>query len=581
MTTPGSGPAALREALAHLRLDDLLKELQTRLDAVMRGQDRVHHLLEAVLAVGGDLDLEAVLRRIVEAAMALSDAQYGALGVVSDVGGLSQFITLGVDDGTRALIGPLPQGKGLLGQLIDDPEPLRLVEIAAHPASVGFPPNHPPMHTFLGVPVRVRDEVFGNLYLTEKRGGLPFDVEDESIVAALATAAGIAIANARLYEAGRQREQLLSATGEIIRSLLSGVGSEDVLARIVEQAHKISGADLAVLLMPGADGELRVELAIGDGAGPIHGVAAPLEGSLVGRAFAGRQFEVSENVAADPRVSAEWMAFVPGGPALAAPLGLGEDVRGVLGLWRHPGAPPYPTSTVEVVVGFAGQATVALELGERRRDAERLGVLEDRDRIARDLHDLVIQRLFATGMALEGAVRLVDNRDAAARIVRAVDNLDETIKDIRSAIFSLQARESPSVRRVLRARILAEVQSAAEMLGHAPALRMEGLLDTRVPEAHAEALLAALREALSNVAQHAGATRTEVSVTISGGSTSPSGASTLTLSVRDDGRGIGGGRSGHGLRNLAGRAGDLGGSLVLGDAEGGGTLLEWSAPIPG
>jgi signal transduction histidine kinase len=560
----------MREALSHLRLDDLLGELRGRLDAVMRNRDRVHHLLEAVLAVGSDLDLEAVLRRIVEVAMALVDAEYGALGVLDGHGGLSQFVAIGIDDDLRAQIGPLPQGKGLLGQLIEAPEPLRLSTIAEHPSSVGFPPNHPPMRTFLGVPVRVRDEVFGNLYLTEKRGGALFDAEDEGVVIALATAAGVAVANARLYEEGRRREQLLSATADVIRSMLSGVAPEEVLTQVADLAREMGGADLAAILLPVKNGDLRVELAVGEGAATLYGTHAPADGSLMGLAYRSRQPEVSENLAVDPRTSPEWLAKVPNGPSLAAPLGAEDAVRGVLGLWRKPGAPPFPEALVETITAFAGQAAVALELGERRQDAERLGVLEDRDRIARDLHDLVIQRLFATGMGLEGAVRLIDNPEAADRIVRAVDNLDETIKDIRSAIFSLQARDTKAARETLRARILGEVQRSAEILGFAPSLRMEGLLDTRVPDGHAEQLLAVLREALSNVARHAAADNVDVAVSVDGD---------VLLRVRDDGCGLPADRRESGLRNLADRAGELGGTLHLDDAPGGGTLLEWSAPI--
>jgi signal transduction histidine kinase len=567
---PQVGQSAMREALSQLRLDDLLGELRGRLDAVMRSRDRVHHLVEAVLAVGSDLDLEAVLRRIVEVAMALVDAEYGALGVVDGRGGLSEFVAIGIDDDTRGRIGPLPQGKGLLGQLIEDPEPLRLDTIADHAASVGFPPNHPPMRTFLGVPVRVRDEVFGNLYLTEKRGGVQFDAEDEAIVAALATAAGVAITNARLYEEGRRREQLLAATADVIRSMLSGVAPEEVLTLTADLAREIAGADLAAILLPGADGVLRVELAVGDGAAALYGSKAPEEGSLVGRAFRSRRPEVSEDLAHDDRSSAAWLTRVPNGPSLAVPLGVGEIVRGVLGLWRSPGAPAFPSATLDMVVAFAGQAAVALELGERRQDVERLGVLEDRDRIARDLHDLVIQRLFATGMSLEGAVRMIENPEVAQRIVRAVDNLDETIKDIRSTIFSLQTRDSPATRQTLRARILGEVQDSAETLGFSPSLRMEGLLDTRVPARHADQLLAVLREALSNVARHAGAGKVEVSVTVD---------TDVILSVRDDGSGLPAVRVDSGLRNLSGRAAELGGALRVEGAVGGGTLLAWSAPL--
>lgn len=564
------GSAAVRDALAQLGPDDLLGELRVRLDSVLDSRDRVNRLLEAVQAVGSDLDLESVLHRIVEVAMHLADATYGALGVVDAEGGLSAFITIGIDEQTRAEIGTLPLGKGLLGELINDPEALRLTNLAEHSSSSGFPPNHPPMRSFLGVPVRVRNEVWGNLYLTERRDGRSFDAEDERIVVALATAAGVAISNARLYADGLRREQLLSATSQTIRSLLSGATSDEVLRLVADLAKEIAGTDLVAVLLPRADGSLRVELAIGDGAEHLYGAEAQAGASLASLAFRSGLPELTECLADDPRSSGEWKKLLPGGPYLAAPIGAPGAVRGVLGLWRQDKSPPFPPETVEVIVAFAGQAAVALELAERRSDAQRLRALEDRDGIARDLHDLVIQRLFATGMALEGAVRLVDNPEVAGRIVRAVDSLDETVKDIRSAIFALHSRRTGVGGPTLRDRILTEVQSSAGMLGFAPALRMEGLLDTRVPEAHADQLLAALREALTNVARHARAKRVEVSVGVNGD---------VVLLVMDDGVGLPAGRRDSGLRNLAERAGLLGGALLLEPGPDGGTRVRWSAPL--
>jgi signal transduction histidine kinase len=464
----------------------------------------------------------------------------------------------------------LPQGAGLLGELIKHPTPLRLTNIADHPSSSGFPANHPPMRSFLGVPVRVREEIWGNLYLTERRDGACFDAQDESVVAALATAAGVAISNARLYEAGRRREQLLSATSQIIRNLFSGGTSDAVLAQVAELAQEISGADLVAVLLPRPDGTLRVELAIGAGAELLYDAEAPAGTSLADLAFRTGLPAITERLAADPRSSGEWRKHLPGGPYLATPLGGPGAVRGVLGLWRNLEAVPFRPETVEVIVAFALQAAVALELAERRSDAQRLGVLEDRDRIARDLHDLVIQRLFATGMALEGAVRLVNNPEVAGRIVRAVDSLDETIKDIRSAIFALHSREHGIGAPMLRARILTEVQNSGDMLGFVPTLRMEGLLDTRVPDAPAEALLAALREALSNIGRHAGARGAEVSVAVNGD---------VVLLVIDDGVGLPAERRDSGLRNLADRARDLGGELSLESSPERGTRVRWCVPL--
>lgn len=386
----------------------------------------------------------------------------------------------------------------------------------------------------------------------------------------LESVTGVALSNARLYEEGLRREQLLAATSQIIRSLLADATSDDVLTQVAGLGKDIADASLVAVLLPRADGSLRVELAVGDGSDGLYDAEAPAGASLADLAFRTGLPALTARLADDPRSSGEWRTRLPRGAYLATPLGAPGAVRGVLGLWRHDDSPPFPPETVAVVVEYALQAAVALELAERRNDAARLSALEERESLARDLHDLVIQRLFATGMALEGAVRLVDNPEVAGRIVRAVDSLDETIKDIRSAIFALHSRGSGAGETSLRRRILAEVQTSAEMLGFAPTLRMEGLLDTRVPESHADQLLAALREALTNVARHAHARRTEVSVSVNGD---------VVLLIVDDGIGLPSERRDSGLRNLADRAALLGGALVLECAAEGGTRVRWSAPV--
>ena len=547
-------------ALPQLRLDDLLAELQGRLADVVSTRDRVHGLLEAVLAVGSDLDLHSVLRRIVEAAVTLVDAEYGALGVISEDGtALSQFLVVGVEPELVAKIGSLPEGHGVLGQLIRDPHPLRLNDLAHHPESFGFPPNHPPMHTFLGVPIRVRDAVFGNLYLTEKHGGAGFDDEDEAVVQALAAAAGVAIQNARLYSETRQREQWLSASSEVSTALLSGTEPEEVLALVARRAREVTGAELVFVALPLDSGRLLVEVADGEGADVLRGrlveeATSPLSAVVTGG-------ETRHLAAGELGASA----------GIAVPLGgAGGPARGALGLL---GLVTSDEPTVLRTLGsFAAQAAVALELAERRRDAERYAVFADRDRIARDLHDLVIQRLFATGMQLEGAARLISERpeEASARVHRAVDDLDGTIRELRSTIYGLQApQEGPPS---LRALVLQVVDAGTEQLGFAPSLRLDGLLDTLVPPAVAEHLLAALRESLSNAARHARATSVEVLVAVRDGA--------VVLQVTDNGVGIPADGRRSGLGNLATRAAELGGELRLGRRDEGGTALTWVVPLP-
>ncbi|MFI7099550.1 GAF domain-containing sensor histidine kinase [Streptomyces sp. NPDC050161] len=558
------------------RLDALPEDLKERLDAVRQGGQSSHLLLEAVLSVGGALELPQLLRRIVEAAVVVVDAEYGALGVVGDDTRLTQFLPVGVTDEQERAIGHLPAGHGILGELIRHPEPLRLAELSEHPASYGFPPHHPPMHSFLGVPIRVRDEVFGNLYLTEKRGGGEFDAEDETVLATLAVAAGVAIENARLYEESRYRQQWLEANGEIVASLLPGsrlpgADDMDVLKLIVDHAQRILGADLGVLALPAGRESLHVVLASGVCAASHRGLDLPREGSFVGAALdAGRPL-ISVDVEHDRRITAGPARWAGLGPAVAVPMITGERARGVLMLARVRGRDPFTEPETAPLLTFAGQAALARELAERRRSAEQLALLKDRDRIARDLHDLAIQRLFATGMTLQSAVRFVDHPEASERLLRAVDDLDETIKIIRSTIFGLRARPTGRSGHGLRVRTVTAVEQAARTLGFTPSLRMAGLIDTDVPAGLADHVVAVLGEALSNVARHAHATSVDISLTVHAG--------TLRLRVRDNGVGIPQHVRPSGLANLAKRAESAGGSLTAVARKQGGTQLEWQVPL--
>jgi signal transduction histidine kinase len=559
-----------RPLLPHLRLDELLAELQHRLQAVLETRDRTHALLEAVVAVGSHLELEVVLRQIVEAAVELVSARYGALGVVGDGGRLVEFVPVGLSESEIARIHHWPEGRGLLGKLITDPHPLRLPDISADPGSSGFPEGHPPMRSFLGVPVRIRNEVYGNLYLTEKQGG-DFDEEDEALVQALAAAAGVAIENARLYAEARRQQQWLRASAEVTRRLLSGDAPSEVLELVAEQALEMSGVDLVVLALPtGNRGTLMIEHACGDGAAGALGLVLPAERSASGIVMASGKPLTVEDFSSDQRVAAVAREHMPLGPAVFVPLGPAGDVRGVLTAGRNQGALPLSADAVDMLITFAAQAGIGLELAEHRSDAQRLLVFEDRDRIARDLHDLVIQRLFATGMSLQGATALIGDPDVAGRVEKAVDALDETIRDIRSAIFSLQARGEATPAR-LRTRILSVVEEMTDSLGFAPALRLAGPLDARVPVRIADQMLAALREALANVAKHAQANRVDVAV---------EAGSELALTVRDDGVGLDETTRRSGLANITERAAEFGGAMRVAAAAGGGTELEWRVPLP-
>jgi signal transduction histidine kinase len=563
-------PSQSKPLLPHLHLDDLLAEVQARLTAAVETRDRVRALLEAVVAVGSDLDLEVVLRRIVEAAVTLVDARYGALGVIGEGGRLVEFVPVGVDEAQIARIHHWPEGRGLLGELITDPRPLRLSDMSAHPRSFGFPEGHPPMKTFLGAPVRIRDEVFGNLYLTEKADGAEFDDEDEAILVALGAAAGVAIGNARLYEEARRQQQWLRASAEVTQRLLSGAEAGEVLALVTAQALEMSGADLVVLALPAVGGaELVIEHAAGEGGEEAIGLVLPLTASASGIVLnTGKPLSL-DGFSADERVAPAARERLHLGPAVVFPLGAPGNVRGILTAGRRPGSMPMTPAAVEMLFSFAAQAGVGLELAARRKDAERFAVFEDRDRIARDLHDQVIQRLYATGMSLQGVSARLGDSDNGRRVSGAVDALDETIMQIRSAIFSLHARTDPDDAG-LRSRIVDVVDQATGPLGFAPALRMSGLLDDLPPHV-GEHLLSVLREALSNAARHANASKVEVTV---------EAGPQLNVVVRDNGIGITGTGRRSGLANMAERAEMLGGTMRAAPGEGGGTTFEWRVPLP-
>jgi signal transduction histidine kinase len=555
-------------SLPNLQLDELLAELEVHLREILNVRDRSHSLLEAIVAVGSELDLNAVLYRIIEAAVTLVDATYGALGVIGEGERLSQFLTVGIDEQTRAGIGALPAGRGILGLLIREPRPLRLSNLPDHPNSFGFPPGHPRMTSFLGVPVRVRDEVFGNLYLTEKRGGGEFDEDDERVVVALATAAGVAVENARLYDDARRRERWLEASAEVTTSLLSGTEPGDALRAVAQRAREIAEARTTFIALPTAGHSLVIEVSDGHGAERLQGLAIPVEGTLLGRAFSGSEaLTVARLETGDPLGLA--LDEVTG-PTMLVQLRDSGGVRGILAVVMDAGSMPFVTQAAKTLEVFAGHAAVALQLAEARREGERVHLYEDRDRIARDLHDLVIQRLFASGMALESLARLLDNEAAVTRVRGVVDELDTTIREIRSAIYALQTPAS-GVGVSLRGHLLEAADFATTGLGYAPSVRFDGPVDSVVPPGLAPDLVAVLIEGLSNVARHAKAEHVEVIVTAD--------PAQVSLSIRDDGIGLPETGRRSGLSNLAERAERHGGSFSALAKPTGGTEIRWQVPL--
>ncbi|MEV0781805.1 GAF domain-containing protein [Streptomyces sp. NPDC050423] len=549
-----------------------LRGLPTELTA------RVPQLLEAMRSVGTGLELHTTLDRICETAAELAHARYAAIGVVDEDGkGLSDFVTYGVPEPVADGIGRRPDGqRGLLGALIHDPGPVRLNDLTADPRFAGFPPGHPPMRTFLGVPIRVQGEIFGNLYLAGKHGGGEFSDYDLHMVRVLATEAGIAIGNARLYEAARQRERWIDGSVAVTTALLSGGDADDALAVVAEQARHLAASDAGIVLLPAEEGGLEIVAVSAEEPVAALGVIIPAQSPIVGMLLSGEAVFVDDS-ATDPRVVTGLADRF--GPSMLLPLHSGGRVLGALATPRARGGRPFTETERTLAAQFASQAALALMMAEAQRDRERLAVYEDRDRIARDLHDLVIQRLFATGMMLESAQRRSDVPEVQTGVGRAVDELDVTIQEIRTAIFALQQEpaEAPSG---LRTRVLREINMAAVPLGFKPSHRFLGPVDSAVGELTGKNLIAALREALSNAFRHADASR--IDVVVDATATLPDGRDAVRLTVADDGVGIPPGGRRSGLRNLARRAESLGGASWFGSGlgeDGGGTTVVWQAPL--
>lgn len=555
-------------ALAPAPIELLLEQLVERASEVIGVQDRLRRLLRANRAVVAELSLAGVLRRIVEAARELARAEYAALGVIASDGSLEQFIHLGMDESTVAAIGELPKGRGLLGALIVDPEPIRLVSIGDDDRSSGFPPHHPPMQSFLGVPIRSRNQVYGNLYLANQVDGA-FTLEDQELVLALAATAGIAIENARLYEESQRRQAWLRASADIGAVLLTPQ-RQDPLELIIESMKRLAGADAAMVVRHADEpGMLQVETAIGVGADGLRGLRYPAENSLVELALT-----TGHGARADSPGTSE--IYVDGlsqaldvGAVMAVPLGGHTGPRVALGLARAKGRPNFEPADLEMAEAFAQHAAVAIELMEARANQQRLAVLEDRDRIARDLHDHVIQRLFAAGLSVQSLASAVGLPEHAQRLGRVVDDLDETIRQIRSSIFELQ--NPPTVPQGVRSTVLAVAEQLTPLLGFEPTVNFVGPVDTLVGGAMIADVEAVVREGMTNVAKHAQATSLEVTVLAD--------ARLLSVTIRDNGIGIGDPGRHSGLRNLHARAEKHKGALAVQLGETGGTELRWTARL--
>lgn len=540
----GSMDGRERRSVPDVPLDDLLDEVQSRLTAVRATRDSIRALLDAVVSVGADLDLGAMVRRIVDAARTLADCRHAALSVIGEDGRRAEVVAAGMTGGDMSTRLEAPESRPGFGH----------------------------RGASLDVPIRVRGDMFGSVHLSEKFGGREFDALDESIITALAAAAGMAIENARLYEDARAREVWLHASAEVTRRLLSDESTVDVLGLVARRGREMSGADAAAVMVPTVDdtpgdsGPTLRAMAV-DGADDLRGLEVTVADAVVGSVYVGGhpQLVTDDVMVAESPVASRWAPD----PVLAVPLGGDGAVHGVLVAKRQPGSVLFTESAMRVLSDFGQQVGIIMEVAEARHDADRHELLDDRERIARDLHDVVIQRLYAAGMVLMGAAELSDKPEVATRIQKAVEAMDDTVSQIRSTIFGLETTSDRQRR--LRARITEIVQDAGEELGFAPGVQMAGPLDIDVPDALAEDAAATLRECLSNVARHSLASRCDVVVELTGGD--------LHVRVSDDGIGIPARGRRSGLVNLAKRAELRAGSFDARALPTGGSMIDWSVPV--
>jgi len=530
---------------------------------------RAERLLDTGLALAAELSLPVLLQRIVDLAAELTGARYGALGVLAtDEAGLSDFITSGLSHEQRTAIGELPRGRGILGVLIREPASLRIRAITEDPRSSGFPPNHPAMRSFLGAPIRAHGRVFGNLYLTDKQGASEFTDDDEAAILVLATQAGVAIANAQLYAELQLRERWLDSVREVATSLLVGDRSRKTLQLVAERARELGNADMATISVPEGEG-LRIVVADGAGAHDLLGVEVPLLGSLSAEVIRTERAMVVADAGRSP-LTQPMVSVARVGPMILVPLALRSAAGGVLAVGRLAGRPGFGPADIPLLESFAEQASVALEYARAVSEISRLGMIEDRERIARDLHDGVIQSLFAVGIGLQGTAAVVGDPRLADRIQQFVSEIDRVIGDVRSYIFGLRPSvlSSGNLANTLE-QLAHEVQ---ERTGVTVVVEIDVSLERELESGSAQ-IVHIVREALSNMGRHAGATTCRVSIRRD--------RDAAVIEVDDDGSGFDPASAprGMGLGNLEERAEAIGGSLEVESVPGSGTIVRVRVPL--
>lgn len=561
-------------AFAGLGQRELVDKMHQQLDELLAARDQMEQLLRVIVEIGAGLDLDATLHRIISAARELTCAPYGALAIRDREGDLISFVHEGMDDTTVRRIGHLPVGKGLLSLSLLDTPALRMDDLTTHHAAVGFPENHPPMRAFLAVPITIRGTVFGNLYLTHVDPERVFSESDEVAARALAFGAAVAIDNAQLFERERTSVKWMEASREITTALLSRPEPHRrPLQLIAERARVLTDAEQAIVLVPAdadAPGEqvdtLVVSAAVGGHAADVLGQQVPVDGSTSGAVYRSGEPLITEEL----RYPIQAFTDVGQRPAILVPLRARDEVVGVIAVARGTDQSPFDESYLDLVSDFATHAAIALVLASAREDARQLAILAERERIAHDLHDHVIQRLFAAGISLQGTLARARSPEVAERLNRTLDDLQTIIEEIRTTIFGLQS--SVAAGGDFRQRIQ---QVVADLTGNrdlVATVRMDGPMAAVGGELadHAEAVTT---EAVSNALRHSGATRLTVEISV---------ADMFILDVIDNGCGIPAGNVRHsGLANMKRRAEQLGGTCEILSPPEGGTRVRWMAPLIG
>jgi len=550
-----------------LSLIDLVGEILSRAETPAAARDQLARLVAASQAISSDLELPTALHNVVQVACDLASASYGAIGVISPDGMLEEFIHVGMSDGIVAQLGAPPSGHGLLGSVIAEARPIRLEHLSRDERSVGFPHGHPPMESFLGVPVRIGGIVYGNLYLTGSARG-HFDDVDEKIILTLATMAGTAIANARLYEEAHLGQRWLAASEEINQRLLSGDLGETDVAPIADLILSLADASFVGLVLPSDEPDA---LPFAQKFGPLADATGTVADDEIAAlpARVRRALELKDDRPAAFHDIEIWASALIGS-TMVIPWGDIEATReGALVITRDAHGHPYTVAERRMAKRFARSVAIARELAMARNNREHVALTEERDRIARDLHDHVIQSLFAVGLGLQSIVGSATSQ-VAARISAQVDAIDVTIRQIRQTIFQLGTTPSATTWSQKK-RFNQLVREILEGEGIDSSLDFRGPVDTLIDSELGDEVSAVLREALSNVVRHADATRVDITIAVS--------ATEVRVVVTDNGRGLGEVGKRSGLNNLDHRALARGGRFATAARAPSGTTIDWAVPV--